>query len=422
MRGAHVRHKKRRQGITDTPNATTYEPQGVCRGGMGLRWAFGRYPLHLMAKSMIKVMKFGGAALRDGAGVRRAVALVEEHGGERPVVVVSALEGVTDLLVQAARKAARGEVSVDAVRVRHRAVLRQLDADPERLDRYVRELSLLLNSICARRDLRAVELDHVLSFGERASARIVAGCFEAQGVSATPVDSYDLGLTTDSNHGNARPLPSAHVEIKRSVEDIPGVPVVTGFLAKDRAGNLTTLGRNGSDLSASLLAEAIGAGAVEFWKGVPGVLSADPSLVPDARPIERLGFADAEELGQLGAQVLHPDAVAPAARAGIEVRVRYVEDSSHPGTVLTEQEGQEGPVAVMITVQQGRSAVALVGAESAGSEAGAKHALETAGIPVEWTGHSVSGRALFLGVDARDSVEALRCVHEALLAPTASNE
>ncbi len=375
-----------------------------------------------MTGERLKVMKFGGAALRDGAGVRRAVDVVDQHGGEAPVVVVSALEGVTDLLVQAARAAARGDVSVETVRVRHRGVLRQLDADPERLDRYIRELSLLLESISARRDLSAVELDHVLSFGERASARIVAGCFEAEGISATPVDSYDLGLTTDSNHGNARPLPSAHAEIRRSVENIPGIPVVTGFLAKDRSGNLTTLGRNGSDLSAALLAEAIHADTVEFWKGVPGVLTADPSVVPDARPIERLGFADAEELGHLGARVLHPDAIAPAVRAGIEVRVRFVEDPSHPGTVLTEEENTEGPVAAVVTVQQARSAVAIVGARSAEAESNARRALEEAGIPVEWTGHSASGRATFLGVDARDSVGALRCVHGALLAPAVRND
>ena len=381
-----------------------------------------RYPVGDMASGEIRVMKFGGAALRDGAGVRRAVEIVDKHGGENPVVVVSALEGVTDLLVQAARAAARGEVDVEMVRVRHRTVLRQLDADPERLDRYTRELTLLLDSISARRDLRAVELDHVLSFGERASARIVAGCFEAEGIPATPVDSYDLGLTTDSNHGNARPLPGEHAAVKRSVETIPGIPVVTGFLAKDRAGNLTTLGRNGSDLSAALLAEAIEAGSVEFWKGVPGVLTADPLVVPDARPIERLGFADAEELGQLGARVLHPDAIAPAARAGIEVRVRFAEDPTHPGTTLTENDEAEGPVAALATIHNSRSAVALVGARSSGAEPVAREALEAAGIPVVWSERSQSGRALFLGVDARDSVGALRCVHEALLAPVAPNE
>ena len=367
-----------------------------------------------MEKDAIKVMKFGGAALRDGPGVSRAVELVTEHGGERPVVVVSALEGVTDLLVDAARAAARGEVSTETIRIRHKSVLSQLGADPELLDRYNRELSLILESIRSRRELGSVELDHVLSFGERASARIVAKCFESQGVMATPVDSYDLGLTTDSNHGNARPLSGERVRLTRSIWEIPGVPVVTGFLAKDGAGNLTTLGRNGSDLSAALLAEAIGADIAEFWKCVPGVLSADPEVVPNAQPIKELCFADAEELGHLGARVLHPDAIAPAVRAGIEVKVRFVGDSSHPGTALIKESGGVGPVALVATMHEARHALALVGAHSPKAEELARQTLEREGISVEWTMRSPGGRASYIGLEGEEVLRALGLVHQAL--------
>jgi aspartate kinase len=197
--------------------------------------------------------------------------------------------------------------------------------------------------------------------------------------------------------------------------------VVTGFLAKDSVGNLTTLGRNGSDLSAALLAEAVDASAVEFWKGVPGVLTADPTVVPDARPIGRLGFADAKELGQLGAKVLHPDAIAPAARAGIEVRVRFVGDPDHPGTVLTAEGSGDGPIAVVLTTYEGKGAVALVGDEREGPAEEARRALEAAGISVGWTDRSPSGRALFLGVEPTAAVSALRCVHLALFT-TATRE
>ena len=367
-----------------------------------------------MEQGAINVMKFGGAALRDGLGVSRVVEIVTEHGGERPIVVVSALEGVTDLLVDAARAAARGEVNTETIRVRHRSVLSQLDVDPELLDRYNRELSLILESIRQRRELGAVELDHVLSFGERASARIVAKCFERQGVMATPVDSYDLGLTTDSNHGNARPLSEEHATLGRSIWEIPGIPVVTGFLAKDGEGNLTTLGRNGSDLSAALLAEAIEARSVEFWKNVPGVLSADPAIVPNAQPIERLCFVDAEELGHLGARILHPDAIAPATRAKIEARVRFIGDPNHPGTVLVQEELATGPVAVVATMHEARDAVALVGAHCPEAEALAHRALEGEGIAVEWAEVSLSGRARYLGVDGAEVRRALRRVHQVL--------
>ena len=368
----------------------------------------------VMEADEVKVLKFGGAALRDGPGVSKAVEIVTEHGGERPVVVVSALEGVTDMLVDAARAAARGEVDTEAIRIRHKSVLSQLGADPELLDRYNRELSLILESIRSRRELGSVELDHVLSFGERASARIVAKCFEGHGVMATPVDSYDLGLTTDSNHGNARPLSGERVKLSRSVWDIPGVPVVTGFLAKDGAGNLTTLGRNGSDLSAALLAEAIGADVVEFWKCVPGVLSADPELVVNAQPIKELCFADAEELGHLGARVLHPDAIAPAVRAGIKVKVRFVGDSSHPGTALTQESDREGPVAIVSTMHEARHALALVGAHSPKAEELARQTLADADISVEWTMRSPDGRASYMGLEGAEVVRALGLVHQAL--------
>ena len=367
-----------------------------------------------MEQGAIKVMKFGGAALRDGPGVSRVVEIVTQRGGENPVVVVSALEGVTDLLVDAARAAARGEVKTDTIRVRHRSVLSQLGADPELLDRYSRELSLILESIQRQRRLGAVELDHVLSFGERASARIVAKCFESQGVMATPVDSYDLGLTTDSNHGNARPLKGEGASLGRSIWEIPGIPVVTGFLAKDGAGTLTTLGRNGSDLSAALLAEAIGAESVEFWKSVPGVLSADPTIVPNAQPLDRLCFADAEELGHRGARILHPDAIAPAVRAGIEVKVRFTRDPNFPGTTLVQESPSAGPVALVATMHKARHAVALVGSKSPEAEELAKRALDEGGIAVKWTGGSASGRASYLGVDGAEVVSALRRVHRAL--------
>ena len=143
-------------------------------------------------------------------------------------------------------------------------------------------------------------------------------------------------------------------------------------------------------------------------------MSADPAVIPEARPIERLCFADAEELGHLGARIIHPDAVAPAVRAGVEVRVRFVKDPSHPGTVLIKEELGLGTVAVVATVHEARDAVALVGANNVESGALARRALEGRGLSADWTGKSKSGRALFLGVKSGEVIEALRAVHRAL--------
>lgn len=296
--------------------------------------------------SFRKVMKFGGAALADGPAVERACRIVRDRGGERPIVVVSAHQGVTNLLDSVARAAARGAVEGDRVRIRHKGLLRQLGLDAELLNRYFAELASLLEGIRIRGRLLPGERDLVLSFGERMSARVVAHALKRAGLYATPVDAFDLGLTTDSNHGAARPLPGSGVAVRASLRQIPGIPVVTGFLAQDRLGNLTTLGRNGSDLTASLVAEAVGAGELELWKAVGGMMTADPALVPDARVIERLSFEEARELASHGAEVLHPEALHPARRAGIRVRILDVADAAAPGTLLVPDREETGPVGI----------------------------------------------------------------------------
>ena len=285
-----------------------------------------------------RVLKFGGAALADGPSVRRACKIVAAKGGHDPVVVVSAHEGVTDLLVEVAEAAAAGRDEGGRVRIRHRSLLSQLLLDAELCDRYLFELGQLLDGIRERGVVRPSELDFALSFGERMSARIVARALQASGVAATPVDAWDLGLVTDSRFGGARPVQGTLKAISDAIQEIPGVAVVTGFLAKDREGNLTTLGRNGSDLTAAILAEAVDAEELVFWKSVPGIMTADPVLVPEPRIVARMSYASAAELAFLGARVLHPSSIAPAVRAGIAVRVQSVFDPDSSGTLLSDKE------------------------------------------------------------------------------------
>jgi len=165
-------------------------------------------------------------------------------------------------------------------------------------------------------------------------------------VRATPIDAWDLGITTDSNFGDARPLPEGTSGVRAALEQVSGIPVVTGFLAKDTRGNLTTMGRNGSDLTAALIAEAVGAGELQLWKAVGGMMTADPAIVPDARVIERLGFQEALEYAFHGAEVLYGPALAPVQRAGVTVRVLNVNDMDAPGTVLETTTRGEGPVGI----------------------------------------------------------------------------
>lgn len=289
-------------------------------------------------------MKFGGAALCDGPAVQRACRIVQSHGGARPLVVVSAHQGVTDMLDTIARSAAEGHVEGDRVRIRHRTILHQLGLDPELLNRYFVELYALLDEVRRRGKLLPGELDHILAAGERMSARVVAHTLKQMGLRATPVDAYDIGLVTDSNFGDARPVAGQGDRIRAALEQVAGIPVVTGFLARDARGNLTTMGRNGSDLTAALLAEAVGAGELQLWKAVSGMMTADPAIVPDARTVERLGLVEAAEYAFHGAEVLYGAALAPVQRANVVVRILDVRAPQSAGTVLEMNSRSNGLV------------------------------------------------------------------------------
>jgi aspartate kinase len=280
------------------------------------------------------VHKFGGASLADGAGVRRVAAILRERSASRPVAVVSAIAGVTALLDAKAREAAIGAFDLAPVRVRHRSLLAQLGLDAELCNRHLTELAAVLTGIRGRGAVNSSERDHVLSFGERISARIVAAHLSSIGVRAVPVDAFDLGLVSDSNHGRARVLPTSAASVKSALQRIDGIPVITGFVAADADGRLTTLGRNGSDLSAALIGEAIGADEVVFWKDVGGVLSADPELVPAARVLRELSYEEAAEFTRWGASVLHADAVHPLMRSKIPARVACVRGPGDVGTSI----------------------------------------------------------------------------------------
>jgi aspartate kinase len=324
------------------------------------------------------VHKFGGVSLTDGAAMRRVGAILAERVPDRPVAVVSAIEGVTNALDLAARAAQEGRDELGPVRIRHRSLLAQLALDPEMLNRHFAELATVLGAIRARKHLTALERDHVLSFGERASARLVAAHLNDRGLRAVPIDAYDLGLVSDSNHGRAKVLAQSAERVRSALERFDGIPVITGFVAADAHGRLTTLGRNGSDLSAALIGEAIGAREVCFWKEVGGVMTADPKLVPSARVLRTISYSDAARLTSHGAGVLHADAIAPLERASIHGRVACVRRPEDEGTLMSRAESSTRAIACRRGVSIARIArqvgsgnpevVVLAGLERSGVE------------------------------------------------------
>jgi len=292
----------------------------------------------------VKVLKFGGTSVGTPENVAGVREIVGATGAPRPVVVVSAHAGVTDELLAQARASVAGSFSLAAIRDRHATLHAALGIAPE-IEPVLDELEDLLRGLTLVRELTPRSLDRVASFGERLSARGIAAYFEAGGLKAQAVDAYDLGLRTDSRHTAATPDPDCFPAVRRALEAIEAVPVVTGFIAKDALGNVTTLGRSGSDLTATLLAAAARAEEVEIWTDVDGVMTADPRVVDAARSIPALSIAEASELAYYGARVIHPATMLPAVENRIPVRVRNTSRPELEGTLILA-EAPQAPGAV----------------------------------------------------------------------------
>ncbi len=295
----------------------------------------------------IVVMKFGGTSVEDAAAIRRLISIVESRSAFQRVVVVSALAGITDQLLDAGRLAASGHLgsalaTVRAIYVRHEQLADSLVEGSANgaLDRVLRSefqaIEGLLHSLEASRELGLESQDRLLGFGECFSSHLVTEALCQAGASAIHVDARDC-IVTDEKHGQASPLWDS---VNQRVPDtlLPQleagcVPVLGGFIGSTSQGVPTTLGRGGSDFTAAILAATLGASRVEIWTDVDGVMTADPKICHDARLIRKMGFDEAAELASSGAKVLHPATLAPAMRENIPV---YVLNSRQPEGMGTE--------------------------------------------------------------------------------------
>jgi aspartate kinase len=305
------------------------------------------------------VMKFGGTSVGTAASIRNVLEIVRREVKRRPLVVVSALAGVTDMLVDLSRRAPNGDASVAALTARHRQVLAELDLPPDLLAPLLKDLADLARGMKLVGEASPRAVDCLLSFGERCAARLVAAFFCAQGLPAKAVDAYDAGLRTDSNFGRARPLPDDG-RIARFFAAFEGIPVVTGFIAQDERGSITTLGRNGSDYSAALFGNAVSAEEIQIWKDVDGVMTADPKLVQGAQPIPVMSFDEASELAYYGGKVLHPAAIQPAMEKSIPVRVLNTSQPDSPGTLILQSFAEPGVAVRSIVYKRGIHLINLV--------------------------------------------------------------
>jgi aspartate kinase len=290
------------------------------------------------ATAGVLVMKFGGSSLANETQLRKVADIVAGRRARRPVVICSAHKGMTDALLHAAQEAAEGRVEPDPVIERQRSITRAVGMPESELEPMIDEIRDTLRGIGLLREVSPRVRDFILSFGERMSVRTMAHVLRETAVPAQAFDAPDLGFVTDAHHGTARPLPDTPRSIREAFgrcvpDDV--VPVVTGFIGRTAAGDITTVGRNGSDYSATVFASALGAEECEIWTDTDGVMSADPNLVPGARNIPSMSFAEASELARYGGRVLHPSTLLPAVERDIPVRVMNTNRPQHRGTVIT---------------------------------------------------------------------------------------
>jgi len=304
-------------------------------------------------KSKTQVMKFGGTSVGDASCIARTAQIVAGAASENAiVVVVSAIGGVTNRLIDAAKRAEMGDHGaganlIDSLRQQHEAVLTSLVASKEsrqplvrKMDEALAEARRLFDGTALLRELTPRALDSISSLGERLSAPIVASALHELGERSEVIDATEL-IVTDSYHGGAEPqmdLTRRRSELRlRPLLKEGIIPVITGFIGATSEGVLTTLGRGGSDYSATILGAALCADEIIIWTDVDGVLTADPGLVPEACTISEVSYREAAELAYFGAKVLHPKTLRAVMPAAIPVWIRNSFAPDRPGTVITGQ-------------------------------------------------------------------------------------
>ena len=330
------------------------------------------------------VMKFGGTSVGDGKRIRHVAELAKSYfdQGHQVVLITSALAGVTDELLDAASNAyEHGKVTavtemIASLKAKHFAAVNDAVTDKkirenavEFLTAKIDELEKVLIGICYLGELTVRSKDNISSYGERLAAPIVSGAIASLGVSSHFYTGGEAGIITTDVFGNAKPLPKTYPLIDERLT--PGlkssIQVVTGFIGENEDGNITTLGRSGSDYSASIIGVGIQADEIWLWKEVDGIMSANPKIVPSACTIKYISYQEAMELSSLGAEVLHPRAIEPSMKHHIPVRVKSTFKPDFEGTLVISENKMSKNVVKAVSMIKKISLVNVSSAEMVGS-------------------------------------------------------
>ncbi|MCL2172568.1 MAG: aspartate kinase [Candidatus Bathyarchaeota archaeon] len=300
------------------------------------------------------IMKFGGTSVGTGENIRQVANIVTHYSKEyRITVVVSALAGVTNKLLEIACQAKKGDEKLvktftDELLQKHKETVTSAITSKvlqekvnQIIEEIIVELGKVLTGICYVGELTAKSKDYVVSFGERLSAPIVWGTIQDHNLETQCFTGREAGIVTDSNFGEADPLMNFTIHLVRErlgpLLEKGVIPVVTGFIAANQDGVVTTVGRGGSDYTATILGVALSVNEVWIWTDVDGILTTDPKLVSTARLLPQLSYQEAAEMAIFGAKAMHPRALGPVSKENIPVRIRNTFQPENLGTLITKE-------------------------------------------------------------------------------------
>lgn len=373
----------------------------------------------------MRILKFGGSSVANGERIERVLKLVSENSKqERITVVVSAFQGVTDQLIDLGKKASNGDVSyleaLSALKDRHQRTIQELIPDEnavfqKEIDSRFKELEDVLHGVYLIRELSLRTQDVIMSFGELFSARIIAEAARNAGLIAEFLDTRTI-IKTDSRFGSARVLfDVTNSLIQRYFEINSALQIGTGFIASTVREETTTLGRGGSDYTASILGAALNASEIQIWTDVNGVMTGDPNKVPKAFPIQAMSYEEAMEMSHFGAKIIHPPTMQPAMDKNISIRIKNTFHPEFTGTIINNVpiqsaysiKGISSISKVSLLTVQGSGMIGIAGISSR-----LFGALARRGISVILITQASSEHSICIAVDPRQDEEAKSLIEE----------
>lgn len=329
-----------------------------------------------LTKPLSIVMKFGGSSLANAERIDHVAKLIKRQmdlGYTVRAVVCSAMGKTTNTLLSAGDFALEGRVNIDALKTLHQQAINEFklssNVEKEVLD-LLDECESMLNGVRLLQELSPKSLDQLVSYGERCSVRIMAARLNQLGVPAAAYDAWEMGMYTDSNFGDAmidKKTPDSIKNFFQNRIDTSVVAIVTGFIGHDADGKITTLGRGGSDLTATSIGAACELDEIQVWKDVDGILTTDPRVVKEAIPVPAVTYDEASELAYFGAQVLHPIAMQPAMKKDVMVRVKNSYNPAASGTTITKSKPEGSNLVTAITFKRNVQLVDIVSTRMLGA-------------------------------------------------------